>query len=158
MWVTPVLKTDNVKSELGKNGYITADDTLLIKPTQNHILHGEILQIQRLDNSDQWLKMSWGCLMPHWNNTVGHINFVLMCKIVLLLKISMEGFHLKLVKEIARTFKNPCFIFGILFGILRSVSLHKILFNQQYVWGFHTPLEMKCVTKLIQKRKRQSTS
>ena len=53
-----MLKTDNVKSELGKNGYITADDTLLIKPTQNHILHGEILQIQRLDNSDQWLKMS----------------------------------------------------------------------------------------------------
>ena len=66
-----------------------------------------------------------------------------MCTILLLLKISMEGVHLKLVKYIPRTLQNPYFICGSLFGILGSVRLHKILGNQKYGWGLHTPLEMK---------------
>ena len=53
--VPPVLKTYNEKSELEKNGQITANDTVLNKLPQNPILHGKILQIQILDNSDQWL-------------------------------------------------------------------------------------------------------
>ena len=73
-------------------------------------------------------------------------------------KISMEGVHLKLVKDIPRTLQNSYFICGSLFDISRSVRLQKILGNNQYGWGFHTPLEMKCDTTLRQRIKIQSTS
>ena len=81
-----------------------------------------------------------------------------MCTILLLLKISMDGFHQKLVKDILRTFQNSDLICGSLFGILRSVRLQKILGNQKYGQGLHTKLEVKCDTTLIQMRKIQSTS
>ena len=38
---------------------------------------------------------------------------------------------------------------GSLFGILGSVRLHKILGNQKYGWGVHTPLEMIFATTLM---------
>ena len=44
--VPPVLKTENSKSELGVNGNITVNDTVLNKPPQNPIIHGKILQSQ----------------------------------------------------------------------------------------------------------------
>ena len=91
-------------------------------------------------------------------NTIGHINGVLMGTILLLLKISMEGVHLKLVKDIPRTFQNLDFIFEGLFGIFRSVRLQKILGNHKDGWGLCTPLNMKCATILEQRRKFQSTS
>ena len=58
---------------------------------------------------------------------ISHRNVVLMCTIFLLLKILMEGVHLKLVKDILRTFQNLDFICGVLFGILRSIRLQKFL-------------------------------
>ena len=81
-----------------------------------------------------------------------------MCKIQPLLKISIEGVHLKLVKDIPRTFQNSDFIYGSLFGILRSLRLQKIIVNQKDEWCLHTPLEIKCATILRQMRKIQSTS
>ena len=48
--------------------------------------------------------------MSHRNNTIGHRNGVLMCKILLLLKISMEVAHLKSVKDIPRKFQNAFLI------------------------------------------------
>ena len=86
--------------------------------------------------------------MSHLNKTIGRINGVLMCTILLLLKISTEGAHMKLVKDLPRTFQNSDFICGSLFGILRSVRLQKILGNQKYGCGFFTPLEMKCSAAL----------
>ena len=80
----------------------------------------------KLDKSDRWLETSRGILMSHWNNTIGHRNGVLMCAIFLLLKFSMENVHLKLVKDIPRTFQNSDFISGSLFGILINLRLHKI--------------------------------
>ena len=77
---------------------------------------------------------------------------------MLLLKISFGGAYLKFVKDITRIFQNSYFIFGILFGILRSVKIHKSIGNQQDVWGLRTPLDMKCANKLIQSRKIQSAS
>ena len=96
--------------------------------------------------------------MSHLKNTIGKINGVLMCTALILLKISMEGVHLKLVKDIPRTFQNSHFIYESLFVILRSVRLQKILGNHKYGWSFHTPLEMRCATTLIQRRIIQSTS
>ena len=96
--------------------------------------------------------------MSHLKNTIGKINGVLMCTALILLKISMEGVHLKLVKDIPRTFKNSYFICGSLFDILISVRLHKILDNHKYGWGLHTKMEMKCATILVQRRKSLSTS
>ena len=43
--------------------------------------------------------------MSNWYNTIGHINGVLMCKIMLLLKISVIDVHLILVKYIPKTFQ-----------------------------------------------------
>ena len=63
--------------------------------------------------------------MSHLNNMIGYRNGVLMRTILLILKISMECVHLKLVKDIPRKFQNPDFIYWILFGILRSVRIHK---------------------------------
>ena len=65
-------------------------------------------------------------------HTIFHRNGVLMCTMLLLIKISMKGVHLKLVKEIPRKFQNSDFICGSLFGILISVRLQSIHGNQQY--------------------------
>ena len=70
----------------------------------------------------------------------------------------MEGASLKLLKDIPKTFQNSDFICGSLFGILRSVRLQKSIGNQQYGWGFSTPLDMKCDTTLRQRKKFKSTS
>ena len=83
---------------------------------------------------------------------------LMMCIILILLKSSMTGVHLKLVKEIPRNFQNSNFICWSLFGILIRVRLLKILGNQQDGWGLHTPLEMKCANTLRHKRKTQNTS
>ena len=63
----------------------------------------------------------------------------------------MEGYHLRLVKEIPRAFKNSDFICERLFGVLRSLMLQKILGNQKDGWGLCTPLKMKCATTLRQR-------
>ena len=89
---------------------------------------------------------------------IGHINGVLVCTTLFLLKISMVGVNLKLVRYIARTFQNSDFIFGSPFGISISVRLHKILGDQQDRWLFHTPLEIKFANTLRQRRKIQITS
>ena len=81
-----------------------------------------------------------------------------MCTQFLLLKISMVGVQLNLVKYIPMTFKNSDFILGRPFGISRSVRLQKIIGNQQYEWDLYTILEVKLATKLRQRRKIQSTS
>ena len=65
-----------------------------------------------IGKSDQWFKMSWGRLITQWKNTIGHRNGVLMWKVLLLLKISMEGVWLKLVNDILRTLQNSDFISG----------------------------------------------
>ena len=102
--------------------------------------------------------MSWGSLRYHLNNTIGNRNGVLMCTILTLLKTPMEGFHLKLVKDILRKFQNSDFICGSLFGILIIIRPNKILVNQKHGWGLHTPPAMKCDTILIHIRKIQITS
>ena len=61
--------------------------------------------------------------MFHQKNIIGHRNGVLMCIALPILKRSMVGAHLKLVKNTLKTFKNLDSIFGIPFGILRSVRL-----------------------------------
>ena len=124
------------------NVKITDNDNVLKTPPQNPILHGKTLQIQILDKSDQWLEISGGHSISHWNDTTDHINGVLMCTILPILKISIQGSYLKLVKDTPRKFQNSYFICGRLFGILRSVRFQKILGNQQYGWGFRTPLKM----------------
>ena len=57
-----------------------------------------------------------------------------------------------------RTFQESDLIWGSLFDMLISVRLHKTIGNQQYRWGFYTPLEMKYDSTLRQRRKIQSTS
>ena len=81
-----------------------------------------------------------------------------MYTILLLLKSSMLGVHLKLVKDIPRLFQNSDFVCGGLFDILRSVRLHKIFCNHKDGWGLHTTLDMKCATTLRHRIKIQSTS
>ena len=70
----------------------------------------------------------------------------------------MEGAHLKLVKDIPKTFQNIYFICGSQFGIIRSLSLHKSISDQQDGWGLSTLLDMKYATTLRQRIKSQSTS
>ena len=61
--VPPVLNKDDVKHEVGGNGKITVEETVLNKPPQNPIFHGKILQIQRLENSYQRSYQSYQALI-----------------------------------------------------------------------------------------------
>ena len=58
---------------------------------------------------------------------IGYKNGVLTCTTLLLLKTSVVGVHLKLVKDIPKTSQNSDSICGSLFGISRSVRLHESL-------------------------------
>ena len=80
--------------------------------------------------------------MSHLKNTFGHRNGVLMCTILNIIKSSMEGAHLKLVKKIPGYFKIEISFLGA------YLRLQEILCNQNIGWVLHTPLEMKCATTL----------
>ena len=81
-------------------------------------------------------------------NNIGHINGVLMCATLIILKTSMLSLHLKLVKDIPKTFKNLDYICVRPFVISISARLQKILVNHQDVWGLHAPQKVKSATTL----------
>ena len=54
---------------------------------------------------------------------IGKRNGVVMCTILIILKISIGGVHLKVVKDLPRKFQNSDIICVSLFGTLRSARL-----------------------------------